>query len=211
MTSRNGSSREMRRSPPVPQRRRFAATVRSLIGLRKSPQGSHPARGMTETSANSRSAPLGRSPPRSVCTSRMISPRFSKPVFSKQAKVVVERSGVEAIIRWPPGTSLRNCQAREASKEIVELLPVLLAQHRESRQGGARDAVERRRNAPYAAAALPAISHGSSLGTRSGRRAGPSRCRAGCRREAGSSKRARPREQEQCRYRAPQRCSRRFA
>ena len=46
-------------------------------GFRTNTHGSHAERGITVTSGNSCSAFLGRSPPRNVCVSRTISPRFS--------------------------------------------------------------------------------------------------------------------------------------
>lgn len=57
--------------------------------------------------ANSSSAPFGRSPPRSVCTRRITSPRFSRPACWKAWKVRDDRSGLDAIRIWPPGTKAR--------------------------------------------------------------------------------------------------------
>ena len=66
LASGSGRSRLRRRSPPVFQRRRLSATVRSEMGLRKSIQGSYAPLGVTQTSGNSCSAFLGRSPPRKL-------------------------------------------------------------------------------------------------------------------------------------------------
>jgi len=49
ITSRKGFSREMRRKPPVPHFLRLSCTLPSH-GFRKSPQGSHAERGITDTS-----------------------------------------------------------------------------------------------------------------------------------------------------------------
>jgi len=103
ITSLNGSSSPRRCNPPVPHSRRFSATVQSN-GLRKMPQGSQHDLGITVTSGNSSSAPLGRSPPRSVWTRRDYFALFSKPDSISAWKVVVESRGFEAIKTWPPGT-----------------------------------------------------------------------------------------------------------
>src|SRR6185503_8058533 len=73
-------------------------------GFLKIPQGSQHDRGIIEISGKSVSAPLGRSPPRSVCTCRIISPRFSRPDAWRALKVTDDKSGLDARNTWPPGT-----------------------------------------------------------------------------------------------------------
>src|SRR6266446_2583935 len=65
MRSLKGSDSEIRRKPPVFHFLRLSWTLPSQ-GLRKRPHGSQHDLGMTETSANSAWAFLGRSPPRRV-------------------------------------------------------------------------------------------------------------------------------------------------
>ncbi len=66
MASGNGLSIESRRRAPVFHRRKFSATVFVSMGLRKSIHGSYAPLGLTQTSGNSASAFLGRSPPRKL-------------------------------------------------------------------------------------------------------------------------------------------------
>ena len=118
ITSRNGSSSETRLRPPVPQRRRLAATV-PANGLRKIPHGSQHERGITVTLRNSASAPFGRSPPRSVCTSRMTSPRFRNPAAWKAWNVVVDSSGLDATNMWPPEDMARANSPKKRCRRSV--------------------------------------------------------------------------------------------
>ena len=71
--SQNGELAFSRLSAPAPHFLKFSATVFSEIGFLYNPQGSHIPFGITEISENSDSYPLGRSPPRSVLTVRIIS------------------------------------------------------------------------------------------------------------------------------------------
>lgn len=107
ITSKNGFSPDILRNPPVAHFRRLSCT-RPSQGLRKSPQGSHAERGITDTSSNSLCAFLGRSPPRKVCTRRITSPRFSNPAPIIAMYTYCESSGLDAIMMWPPGTNTRT-------------------------------------------------------------------------------------------------------
>src|SRR2546422_4146104 len=104
MISSNGWSGESRLRPPVFHFRKLSCT-RPSQGFRKSPQGSQLDRGITVTSADSPCAFLGRSPPRSVFTSRMISPRFSKPASIIGTYTRCESNGLVAMKRSEEHTS----------------------------------------------------------------------------------------------------------
>src|ERR1035437_261792 len=84
ITSEKGASAATLLSPPVFHLRRFSCTLPSH-GFRNRPHGSQADRGITVTSENSLCAFFGRSPPRNVWTSLMISPRFSKPAAIRGA------------------------------------------------------------------------------------------------------------------------------
>src|SRR5260221_11659345 len=99
--SLNGSSPEMRRKPPVFHLRRVSRT-RPSHGLRNRPHGSQHDLGITETPGNSSLAFLGRSPPRSVYTRRMISPRFSNPEAMNGSYTRWDTSGFVAMNTWAP-------------------------------------------------------------------------------------------------------------
>ncbi len=117
ITSTNGFLPETRRKPPAPHLRRLSCT-RPSHGFRNKPHGSHAERGITDTSENSSCAFLGRSPPRNVCTRRIISPRFSNPAAIKDMYTYCDNSGLVAIITWPPGTRTRTaCLANFVKKE----------------------------------------------------------------------------------------------
>ena len=120
MTSENGWSLEMRRSPPVFHLRKLSCT-RPSQGLRNSPHGSHEERGMTVTSANSRCAFFGRSPPLNVCTSRIISALFSKPASSSGRYTRWERRGLVAMKMWAPGTMTRKARRAKSEKKCRRL------------------------------------------------------------------------------------------
>ena len=95
-------------------------------------------------------APLGRSPPRNVWTSRMISPRLSNPASWKAWKVVVDKSGFEATNTWPPGTSARA--AAEASAPKKSWRSAVSRCDRTVKRGNGR-----RREPPHAAAPGPQL------------------------------------------------------
>jgi len=115
ITSRNGSSGEILLNPPVFHLRRLSCT-RPSQGFRNSPHGSQPDRGITETRSNSSSAFFGLSPPRSVWTNRMISPRFSNPAFRKGSYTKWETSGLVAIKTCAPGTKIFRRLSASVSK-----------------------------------------------------------------------------------------------
>ena len=129
--SLNGSLSENRRSPPVPHFRRLSWT-RPSQGRRKIPHGSKHDFGMTVTSTNSSCAFFGRSPPRSVCTSRINIPRCSNPAEMNGSNTKYDNSGFVAINTWAPGTStgynnmhslLKNCRifSLSCSRRTVNL------------------------------------------------------------------------------------------
>ena len=105
ITSPKGLSLLGRLSAPVFHFRRLSCT-RPSIGSRKRSHGSQFERGITLTSGNSAWAALGRSPPRMVVVSRMISPRRSRPARASAPATMKERRGEEATKTCAPGTSL---------------------------------------------------------------------------------------------------------
>ena len=104
ITSPKGLSSSGLRKPPVFHFLKFSWTVPSS-GFRSVIQGSHLERGMTETPLNSSWAPFGRSPPLNVVTSRMISPRFSRPALVTAELTMCVRSGFDAMRTLAPGLS----------------------------------------------------------------------------------------------------------
>ena len=96
--------------------------TRPSHGFRKSPQGSQHDLGITETAWNSSWAFLGRSPPRNVCTTRTISPRFSNPARIKGRYTKCDTSGLVAIKTCAPGTRTGNRSSAKRSKNASRRL-----------------------------------------------------------------------------------------
>src|SRR5450759_2249197 len=155
MTSLKGTWRLSRRNPPVPWTRRFSATVRSLIGARKMPHGSECPRAMTDTSGNSPSAPLGRSPPRRVFTILVISPRFSRPACRRPRYMRSDSSGGVGNHQVAAGDEDAADQGAERLEVPGDPLRLLSVHRREPRDGLPVRATHRLRRAPVASRAVP--------------------------------------------------------
>lgn len=120
--SANGLSLEGLLKAPAFQVRRFSATVFSAKGFLYKHHGSQRALGITESSKNSSSAFLGRSPPLRVQTVRIISPLFSNPAVLKAELTMSDKSGVEARKMCPPGTRTFLARFAQRSKKLYTFL-----------------------------------------------------------------------------------------
>lgn len=105
--SGNGLFSEGRRRAPVPYLFRFS-TTRPSHGFRKISQGSKHERGITDTSRYCLSPNFGRSPPRSVLTTRTTCPRASKPAIQNAWATRCETKHCDDNRTCAPGTRMRN-------------------------------------------------------------------------------------------------------
>ena len=105
--SGKGVSSEGRRRAPVPYLFRFSIT-RPSHDFRKRSQSSKHARGMTDRLRYCLLPNLGRSPPRSVLTTRTIWPRASKPAIQNAWATKCETKHCDESMTCPPGTRTRN-------------------------------------------------------------------------------------------------------
>lgn len=115
ITSPKGLSGPGRRNPPVFHFLRLSCTLPSM-GFLNSTHGSHIERGITLTSLNSSWAAFGRSPPRMVMTSRMISPRRSSPASDRADDTMCDNNGFDATTTFAPGTNLGRSKRAQRKK-----------------------------------------------------------------------------------------------
>ena len=146
----------MRRSPPVPHRRRLSCT-RPSMGLRNKPQGSQFPRGITLTSGNSSWAFFGRSPPPQCLNDTDNFAALFEPGVNEWLIHQVGHGGRGSNEDMGTRDQYTNELNGEFNEEGSYNFSVISSQRGKAGQRLTGGAIEGRRNSPYSAMTIPVL------------------------------------------------------